>query len=189
MNGYLILTYINNQIGAQVAEGSQIAVISDLSHFKVEGEIADTYGDRVSAGGKAVVKIGNEQYGINIQYIDNIVRKQDITRVPKTQHYYKGVINLRGEIIPVMSVRLKLGLEDDVYTDKTRYIIVKVESATIGIIVDQVMEVVTLNSEDTEKVNRSAGDDVANSYISGIGKHDGELISLLDIVSLIVEND
>ena len=125
-----------------------------------------------------VVKIGNEQYGINIKYIDNIVRKQDITRVPKTQHYYKGVINLRGEII-----------EDDVYTDKTRYIIVKVESATIGIIVDQVMEVVTLNSEDTEKVNRSAGDDVANSYISGIGKHDGELISLLDIVSLIVEND
>ncbi len=56
-----ILTYINNQIGAQVAEGSQIAVISDLSHFKVEGEIADTYGDRVSAGGKAVVKIGNEK--------------------------------------------------------------------------------------------------------------------------------
>ena len=52
-----------------------------------------------------VVKIGNEQYGINIKYIDNIVRKQDITRVPKTQHYYKGVINLRGEIIPVMSVR------------------------------------------------------------------------------------
>ena len=117
-----------------------------------------------------VVKIGNEQYGINIKYIDNIVRKQDITRVPKTQHYYKGVINLRGEIIPVMSVRLKLGLEDDVYTDKTRYIIVKVEGATIGIIVDEVREVVT------------------NNYISAIGKHGGELISLLDIVSLIVEN-
>ncbi len=136
-----------------------------------------------------VVKIGNEQYGINIKYIDNIVRKQDITRVPKTQHYYKGVINLRGEIIPVMSVRLKLGLEDDDYTDKTRYIIVKVEGATIGIIVDQVREVVTLNTEDTEKVNRSVDDKVANNYISGIGKHDGELISLLDIVSLIVEND
>ena len=131
-----------------------------------------------------VVKIGNEQYGINIKYI----RKQDITRVPKTQHYYKGVINLRGEIIPVMSVRLKLGLEDDVYTDKTRYIIVKVEGATIGIIVDEVREVVTLNSDDTESVNRSAGDEVTNNYISAIGKHGGELISLLDIVSLIVEN-
>ena len=125
-----------------------------------------------------VVKIGNEQYGINIKYIDNIVRKQDITRVPKTQHYYKGV----------MSVRLKLGLEDDVYTDKTRYIIVKVEGATIGIIVDEVREVVTLNSDDTESVNRSAGDEVTNNYISAIGKHGGELISLLDIVSLIVEN-
>ena len=135
-----------------------------------------------------VVKIGNEQYGINIKYIDNIVRKQDITRVPKTHHYYKGVINLRGEIIPVMSVRLKLGLEDDVYTDKTRYIIVKVEGATIGIIVDEVREVVTLNSDDTESVNRSAGDEVTNNYISAIGKHGGELISLLDIVSLIVEN-
>ena len=56
-----ILTYINNQIGAQVPEGSQIAVISDLSHFKVEGEIADTYGDRVAAGGKAIVKIGSEK--------------------------------------------------------------------------------------------------------------------------------
>ena len=136
-----------------------------------------------------VVKIGNEQYGINIKYIDNIVRMQKITRVPKAQPYFKGVINLRGEIIPVMSVRLKLGLEDDEYTDKTRYIIVKVEGATIGIIVDQVREVVTLNTEDTEKVNRSVDDKVANNYISGIGKHDGELISLLDIVSLIVEND
>lgn len=136
-----------------------------------------------------VVKIGNEQYGINIKYIDNIVRKQDITRVPKTQPYYKGVINLRGEIIPVMSIRLKLGLEDDEYTDKTRYIIVKVEGATIGVMVDQVREVVTLSSENIERVNRSAGDNVAINYLSGIGKHDGELISLLDIVSLIVEND
>lgn len=85
-----------------------------------------------------VVRIGNEQYGINIKYIDNIVRNQKITRVPKTQTYYKGVINLRGEIIPVMSIRLKLGLEDDEFTDKTRIIIVKIEGATIGVIVDQV---------------------------------------------------
>lgn len=135
-----------------------------------------------------VVKIGNEQYGINIQYIDNIVRSQKITRVPKTQKYYKGVINLRGEIIPVMSIRLKLGLEDDVFTDKTRIIIVKVENATIGVIVDQVKEVVTLDEENTEKITRTANDDVAAGYISGIGKSKGELISLLDIVGVVVEN-
>ena len=80
-----------------------------------------------------VVKIGNEQYGIDIKYIDNIVRSQNITRVPKTQSYYKGVINLRGEICPIMSMRLKLGLEPDELTDKTRFIIVKVEGHRAGV--------------------------------------------------------
>jgi purine-binding chemotaxis protein CheW len=60
-----------------------------------------------------VVNIGQEQYGIDIKYVDNIVRMQRITRVPKAQHYFKGVINLRGEIIPVMSIRLKFALEPD----------------------------------------------------------------------------
>ena len=135
-----------------------------------------------------VVRIGNEQYGINIKYIDNIVRNQKITRVPKTQTYYKGVINLRGEIIPVMSIRLKLGLEDDEFTDKTRIIIVKIEGATIGVIVDQVREVVTLDDDNTEKITITSRDDAASGYISSIGKSKGELISLLDIVGLIVEN-
>ena len=135
-----------------------------------------------------VVRIGNEQYGINIKYIDNIVRNQKITRVPKTQTYYKGVINLRGEIIPVMSIRLKLGLEDDEFTDKTRIIIVKIEGATIGVIVDQVREVVTLDDDNTEKITRTSRDDAASGYIISIGKSKGELISLLDIVGLIVEN-
>lgn len=134
-----------------------------------------------------VVNIGNEQYGINIKYIDNIVRNQRITRVPKAQRYFKGIINLRGEVIPVMSIRLKLGLEDDVFTDKTRIIIIKVDSATVGIIVDQVNEVVTLGVDDMEKPTRTANDDVAAGYINAIGKNNDELISLLDIISLIEE--
>lgn len=109
--------------------------------------------------------------------------------MPKTQSYYKGVINLRGEICPIMSMRLKLGLEPDELTDKTRFIIVKVEGASIGVIVDQVKEVVTLEEEDIERISRSTNDDAAANYINAIGKKDGELISLLDIVSLIVENN
>ena len=62
-----------------------------------------------------VTKLGAEQYGIDIRYIDNIVRMQHITRVPKVANYLKGVINLRGEIVPVMSIRLKMGFEDDVF--------------------------------------------------------------------------
>lgn len=135
-----------------------------------------------------VVKIDNEQYGVNIRFIDNIVKNQIITRVPKTQRYYKGVINLRGEIIPVMSMRIKLGLAPDEYTDKTRIIIIKLENAKIGILVDQVNEVITLDEEDVEKTHHDKNDE-ANGYISGIGKSKGELVSLLDIVSLITEKD
>ena len=73
-----------------------------------------------------VVQIGNEKYGIDIRYIDNIVRMQKITRVPKAQTYIKGVINLRGEIVPVMSIRRKMGLDDDVITNSSRIIILKI---------------------------------------------------------------
>ncbi len=86
-----------------------------------------------------------------------------------------------------MSIRLKLGLEDDDYTDKTRIIILKVDTATIGVIVDQVKEVVTLENKDVEKANKTTLDEAASGYISGIGKSKDELISLLDIVSLIEE--
>ena len=74
-----------------------------------------------------VVKIGNEQYGIDISYIDTIVRMQKITRVPKAQRHFKGVINLRGEIVPVMSIRLKMKLADDEFTNASRIIILKLE--------------------------------------------------------------
>jgi len=135
-----------------------------------------------------VVNIGIEQYGINIKYIDNIVRVQKITRVPKTQPYYKGVINLRGEIIPVMSIRIKLGLEDDIFTDKSRIIIVKVENASIGIIVDQVKEVVTLDEDNIENIAMDANDEFSG-YFNAIGKSKGELITLLDIIGIIVEKE
>ena len=72
-----------------------------------------------------VVKLGDEQYGIDIKFVDNIVRMQHITRVPNVQEYLKGVINLRGEVIPVMSARLKMGLPADEYTKSTRIIILR----------------------------------------------------------------
>ena len=90
-----------------------------------------------------VVQIGNEKYGIDINFIDNIVRMSKITRVPKVQSYFKGVMNLRGEIVPVMSIRKKMGLPEDVITDASRIIIIKLEEkVSIGIIVDEVREVI-----------------------------------------------
>ncbi len=136
-----------------------------------------------------VVNIGNEQYGIDIQYVDNIVRMQRITRVPMAQHYFKGVINLRGEIIPVMNIRLKFGLEENEFTSATRIIIIKLEPQyAIGIIVDEVKEVVTLDESSIEKVTNSGVQD-KNGYLSGIGKHKDGLISLLNISSVIVDKE
>ena len=96
-----ILTYINNQVGAQVAEGSQVAIISDLSHFKVEGEIADTYGDRVAAGGRAVVKIGNEKLEGTVS---------SVTPLSKN-----GVISFIVQLNEDNNKRLRSGLKTDVY--------------------------------------------------------------------------
>ncbi len=96
-----ILTYINNQVGAQVAEGSQVAIISDLSHFKVEGEIADTYGDRVAAGGHAIVKIGNEKLEGTVS---------SVTPLSKN-----GVISFIVQLNEDNNKRLRSGLKTDVY--------------------------------------------------------------------------
>lgn len=136
-----------------------------------------------------VVKLGNEQYGIDIQYVDNIVRLQKITRVPKAQEYFKGVINLRGEIIPVMSLRLRFDLAPDDYNNKTRILILKVEQqGAVGMIVDEVREVVTLDTDQIEKVTYDPNDE-RMMYLLGIGKHNDSLISLLNIQSLIIEKE
>lgn len=137
-----------------------------------------------------VVRLGSEQYGIDIKYVDNIVRNQRITRIPMAQNYFKGVINLRGEIIPVMSLRLKFGLEPDEYTNATRIIIIKLESqSAIGIMVDEVKEVVTLDEDSIEKSNSSDSNDVQIQYLNGIGKHEDGLITLLNISSVIIEKE
>ncbi len=134
-----------------------------------------------------VTNIANEQYGIDIQYIDSIVKMEKITRVPKVQNYYKGVINLRGEIIPVMSLRLKFELEEIETTSASRIIILKPDKQNpIGIIVDAVREVVTLSVEEMEKPNIDNQEE-RTLYVASIGKHDGELISILNIGSLVLE--
>ena len=136
-----------------------------------------------------VVKIGSEQYGIDISYVDNIVRMQKITRVPKAQPYFKGIINLRGEIVPVMSIRTKMDLEPDEFTDVTRIIILKLEEhGVLGILVDEVREVVTLAPEERDKVAYDAKSSKSN-FINGVGKHGEELISLFDTNSIIDETE
>ena len=115
------------------------------------------------------VKIGEEKFGIDIGYVDNIVRMQKITRVPKAQKYFKGIINLRGDIVPVMSARIKMGLDDDVYTSSTRIIILKLD--------------------EIDKPNIDASSTGKELFINGIGKNGDELISLFEIGSIVSDKD
>lgn len=131
-----------------------------------------------------VINIGDEQYGIDIKYVDNIVRMQNITRVPKVPSYLKGVINLRGEVIPVMSLRLKMDMEPDEITKNTRIIIIKINHEMIGIMVDSVKEVVNLDMSQMERVTF---DNRENNFVQGIGKQGDVLISLLDLNAVLAD--
>ena len=133
-----------------------------------------------------VVSIGNEQYGLDISYVDNIVRMCKITRVPKAPAHYIGVINLRGEIVPLMSLRRKMNLEDDVFT---RIIILKTEEqGLVGIVVDEVKEVIALAEDEIDRNTQNSQSD-KTQYINGIGKNGEELISILEISSILDEVD
>ena len=136
-----------------------------------------------------VISMGEEQFGIDIKYIDNIVKMQHITRVPNVASYIKGVINLRGEVLPVMSLRLKMGLEEDVTTKNTRIIILRLEQyGMIGIIVDEVKEVLTLEEECIEKVVNDSKDD-KDGFVSAVGKCENGLVSLLDLNAVALEKE
>lgn len=131
-----------------------------------------------------VFSLGDEQFGIDSLKITTIDRMKTITRVPKTPNYIKGVINLRGDIIPVMDLRAKFNLPVAEETEETRIIILKLEEISIGVIVDQVLQTIQLGEESIESasslINRSDSD-----FIFGIGKVDGEIVTLLDFEKLV----
>lgn len=131
------------------------------------------------------VRLGNDTYGIDIKYVYSIIVMQKITRVPKAQSYYLGVINLRGEIIPVMSLRRRLGLEDDAFTPETRILVIKLENkgGSVGLIVDEVNEVVNLEKENIESVSNEK--DEKAGFSIGIGKYGNDLINILNIPAIV----
>lgn len=133
------------------------------------------------------IELGSELYGIDISFVDNIVRPQHVTRVPNVAPYIKGVINIRGEIVPIMSLRLKMGLEEIEEDKKTRFIIIKMEQyGKIGLIVDAVKEVVTLDDESIEKMKYDSTDETTH-YVMGVGKVENGLVSLLDLNMVMME--
>jgi purine-binding chemotaxis protein CheW len=124
--------------------------------------------------------LSGEEYGIEILKVHEIIRMMPITSVPRTESYTKGVINLRGKVIPVVDLRLKLSMASTEQTDETCIIVVQANRTDIGIIVDRVSEVLDILNEDIENTP-SFGASVNSDYILGIGKSEGRIKILLDI--------
>ncbi|MGN0941085.1 MAG: chemotaxis protein CheW [Selenomonadaceae bacterium] len=128
-------------------------------------------------------KLRDEEYGFDILNVKEIKGLTDITRVPFALDYIKGVINLRGSVLPVIDLKKRLGLQNTEYTADTRIVIVKSDDIEVGMIVDAVTEVITLDAEhiDASKVV----DNESNRFIRGIGKENDRLIIMLNLEEII----
>lgn len=133
-----------------------------------------------------VFKLNEQLYGISIQNVQIIEKIKSIMRVPKVPNCVKGVMNLRGEIIPVISLRDQFNLSEKEYTDKTRIIIVKLEDAMVGLIVDEVKEVIEIESNQVEVVQNIQGK-MKTSHILGVGKVEENIVTLLNLSNIIEE--
>lgn len=131
-----------------------------------------------------VFKLGKEEYGIDIQKVTTIERMMTIARVPKTPEAVKGVINLRGEIIPILDLREKFRLPAVEETEDTRITIINVDEISVGLIVDSVAEVLQFTEDSIENIANFNGD-LSMDYILGVGKVDNRIITLLNLDKLI----
>lgn len=132
--------------------------------------------------------IGKEEYGIEVCYVTEIIGIQTITEVPELPDYIKGIINLRGKIIPVMDVRLRFNKESKDYNDRTCIIVIDIKEISIGLIVDAVSEVLSIpdsNIVSPPQVNRG----IHNRYIKAIGKIDNKVKLILDCNKLLNDDE
>ncbi len=124
--------------------------------------------------------LSDEEYGIEILKVREIIGLMDITTVPQTPDYMKGVINLRGKVIPVIDLRMKFLMPEEEHTQETCVIVVEVNSTSIGIIVDSVSEVADINGGEIEDAPKF-GQGIDTSFIMGLGKVKDKIIIMLDI--------
>ncbi|EHQ89989.1 chemotaxis protein CheW [Desulfosporosinus youngiae] len=135
-----------------------------------------------------IFSLGRESYGIEIKYVTEIIGIQEITEIPELPDYVKGIINLRGKIIPVMDVRLRFKKEPREYNDRTCVIVVDIKDVSIGLIVDSVSEVLTIPDQgivEPPRINKQSN----NRYVKNIGKVGNDVKLLLDCEKLLTEDE
>ena len=132
--------------------------------------------------------VGAEEYGIDIQTVKEVIKIQEITQLPKAPSFVKGVINLRGDVIPIIDLREKFGLEQKEHTDLTRVIVVDVGTKSIGMVVDSVSHVIRIAQSEIEPPPPLIGG-LSGEYIRGVGKMGEKLIILVNIDKILTADE
>ena len=133
-------------------------------------------------------RLGNEDYGIEIRYVTEIVGMQKITEVPDMPNFVKGVVNLRGQVIPVIDVRLRFHMMQQDYDERTCIVVVNISGSQVGLVVDTVNEVRNIDESQVSPPPKTAGADSAQ-YIQGMGKVGDTVVILLEGKRLLHENE
>lgn len=132
--------------------------------------------------------IGNEEYAVDILYVQEINRMLQVTQVPNSPDFIEGVINLRGRIIPVIDLRTKMGIPKKEYDKNTRIIVVEISGRTVGFIVDAVREVIRIPKNITEAPPEIVSGN-NSEFISAVGKLEDRLLILIDLNKLLFTNE
>lgn len=160
------------------------------SEVKMVTKEAEADEHDVQKGKYMTFKSGNEYFGLRIQYVNEIIQFQTITAIPETEDYIKGLINLRGKVIPVIDVRLRFKQKPFEYNDRTCIIVISVKSTVVGLIVEKIAEVVEIKEENIlPPPTIGRGDKTHNKYVYGIGKVGDSVKLLLDPDKLLNDDD
>ena len=143
---------------------------------------------RIEGGKFLSFRLADEEYGVDVLKVREIIGLTDITSVPQTPGYVKGVINLRGKVIPVIDLRLRFGLQEDKYNEETCIIVVDVNGVLMGIIIDTVLEVLDIKSGEIEPTP-SFGTKLNTDYILGMGKVGKKVKILLHIDEVLTSEE
>ena len=154
----------------------------------IDDDLYDEDGEDTQKDRYFTFRVGEEEYGIEIMHVLEVVGLQKITEVPDMPDFVKGVINLRGQVIPIMDVRTRFGMETVEYDDRTCVLVVNMQEQQIGLIVDKVSDVLDIPESQVQpppKVTNRPG----SRYISGLGKVNEEVKILLDVQKLLYEEE
>ena len=150
-----------------------------MEQLTLEDSLIMVSAEDVMLGKYLTFYVGDNGFGLEISYVTEIIGIQNITRVPHTYPYIKGIINLRGTVVPVMDMRLRFGLEEIPYTDRTCIVVINTDDICIGLIVDEVSEVVDIADENIQPPPST--NDKVNNYIRAIATVGDNIKQLLDL--------